>query len=313
MKYLIIGAGGTGGSIGGFLANAGKDVTFIARGKHLEAIEQRGLLVLSPKGKLHIKNAKAVKGDFYDDKADVIFVCVKCYSIDDILPYIEKAAHKDTVVIPIMNAFGWATRIAEKIKAEIISLGSCIYIASDISNYGEITQRSDLFKIVYGIRENDLKNRERKELLPLLKEIKYDLLESGIETKISKNINEDVFKKFSFVSPMSAVGAYFDVNAGQLQLKGEPRDTFIELIKEVEKVAKAEGINLKDDIVKKNLDILSTLLPNMTSAFQKDLKKGERTEMDGLILDVLFKAEKFGIDLPVYRKIADELIKRYGI
>lgn len=45
MKYLVIGAGGTGGCIGGYLADAGRDVTLIARGKHLEAIRRDGLVL----------------------------------------------------------------------------------------------------------------------------------------------------------------------------------------------------------------------------------------------------------------------------
>lgn len=313
MKYLIIGAGGTGGSIGGFLASKGKDVTFIARGKHLEAISQNGLMVLSPRGKLHIKNARAFTGENYNEKADVIFVCVKCYSIDDVMPYIAKASHENTIVIPIMNVFGRATKIAETIPG-IISLGSCIYIASDISNYGEIIQRSDIFKIIYGIRENDKINKEReKELMPILEEITNDLIECGIDAHISKNINEDVFRKFSFVSPMSATGAYFNVNAGILQREGKERDFFIKLIKEVDSVAKAMNINLKGDIVKENLDILNGVLPNMTSSFQKDLDKGGKSEVRGLIFDVLNKSEIYGVDVPGYKAVAEMLEEKYDL
>ena len=89
MKYLIVGTGGTGGAIGGFLAASGKDVSFIARGSHLEAIRQNGLVVDSElRGRLHIENAQAFDMESYEDSPDVIFVCVKGYSVDSITePY----------------------------------------------------------------------------------------------------------------------------------------------------------------------------------------------------------------------------------
>lgn len=106
MKYLILGTGGTGASIGAFLAAEGKDVTFMARGAHLEAMRKNGLVLDSGlKGHVEIKNVKAFEGKDINDKADVIFVCVKSYSLEDIIPVIKRAAGADTIVIPILNMF----------------------------------------------------------------------------------------------------------------------------------------------------------------------------------------------------------------
>ena len=95
-KYLIVGTGGVGGSIAGFLSLAGEDVTCIARGEHLKAIREKGLILKSDLKGEHRLPVKAFTAEEYTDKADVIFVCVKGYSIDSIKEVLEKAAKPDT-------------------------------------------------------------------------------------------------------------------------------------------------------------------------------------------------------------------------
>lgn len=103
MKYAIIGAGGTGGSLGFFLTKAGKDVTLIARGKHLEAIRKNGLgMECLWDHKREMIPVKACTVEEYSDTPDVILVCVKGYSMTETIPVIRKLAGKDTVVFPIL-------------------------------------------------------------------------------------------------------------------------------------------------------------------------------------------------------------------
>lgn len=95
MKYLIVGSGGTGAAIGAFLANTGKDVTFMARGAHLEAMKKNGLVLDSAlKGKIELNNVKAYEGKDIHEKYDVIFVCVKSYSLKEVLPVIKNTRFK---------------------------------------------------------------------------------------------------------------------------------------------------------------------------------------------------------------------------
>ena len=113
MKYAIIGAGGTGGSLGFFLTKAGKDVTLIARGKHLEAIRKNGLgMERLWDHKREMIPVKACTVEEYSDTPDVILVCVKGYSMTEIIPVIRKLAGKDTVVLPILNIYGTGGKLA---------------------------------------------------------------------------------------------------------------------------------------------------------------------------------------------------------
>lgn len=147
LKYLIAGTGGVGGSIAGFLALAGKDVTCIARGEHLAAIREYGLRLHSDlKGEQTLKipaytaeEYAALVSPSADCKADVIFVCVKGYSVDSITELIKRAAHKDTVVIPILNVYGTGPRI-QRLVPGVTVLDGCIYIVGFVSGKGEITQ-----------------------------------------------------------------------------------------------------------------------------------------------------------------------------
>lgn len=116
-----------GGSIAGFLALAGKDVTCIARGKHLDAIRQKGLHLKSDLKGEHFLPVKAYTAEEFEGKADVIFVCVKGYSIDSIKEVLERASTPETLVIPILNVYGTGPRIGRLVPSVHV-LDGCIYI-----------------------------------------------------------------------------------------------------------------------------------------------------------------------------------------
>ena len=100
LKYVVLGAGGTGGPIGGYLTRAGKDVTLIARGRHLEAMKSGGLEI-ELGGEHFLASVKACSMEEYKETPDVIFVCVKGYSLDEAADFIKRTADPHTVVIPI--------------------------------------------------------------------------------------------------------------------------------------------------------------------------------------------------------------------
>ena len=128
MKYLIIGAGGTGGVVGYYMTRAGKDVTLIARGAHLEQMQTKGLTL----EKMWDQSAetisvKASDMEHYTEQPDVILVCVKGYSLTDTIPFIQKVAKKDTVVIPILNIYGTGAKM-QKEMPELLVTDGCIYV-----------------------------------------------------------------------------------------------------------------------------------------------------------------------------------------
>ena len=185
MKYLIAGTGGVGGSIAGFLSLAGKDVTCIARGAHLQSIQTNGLKLKSDLKGEHTLRIPATTAEEFNGKADVIFVCVKGYSVDSIVELIKRAAHKDTVVIPILNVYGTGPRI-QKLVPEVTVLDGCIYIVGFVSGTGEITQMGKIFRLVYGAHRGTVVKPG------LLEAIQQDLQEAGIKVDLSPDINESL-------------------------------------------------------------------------------------------------------------------------
>lgn len=302
LKYLIIGAGGTGLPIGAYLAKAGKNVTFIARGANLKAMKNGGVKIASPQNEFVMSPVNATDFESYNEKADVIFVCVKGYSLDSIIPHMQRIADKDTIIIPILNIFGTGGELQKHFPESLVTDG-CIYIAAQVSDPGCIKMNGDIFRIIFGVRNNE-DYRER------LREIESDLRESGITGILSDNIARDALLKFSYVSPQGACGLYYNVSAGEIQKQGEIRDCFAGLVGEINTLALAMDIHFDEDIVQRNLDILDTLTPNATTSLQRDIAARHQSEIDGLIYEVVRLADKYGVDAPLYRKIADELRNR---
>ena len=310
LKYLIAGTGGVGGSIAAFLSLSGKDVTCIARGEHLAAIRGNGLQLHSDLKGEHTLKIPAYTAEEYttlasastDYQADVIFVCVKGYSVDSITELIKRASHERTVVIPILNVYGTGPRI-QRLVPGVTVLDGCIYIVGFVSGRGEITQMGKIFRLVYGAHRNTIVSRETLET------VQRDLQESGIKAEISDDIKRDTFVKWSFISAMAVTGAYYDVPMGEVQKPGEVRDTFIGLSQESAALGRKLGIEFKEDIVEYNLKVIDKLAPESTASMQKDMAKGHQSEIQGLLFDMIAAAEEQGVEVPTYRMVAKKFEK----
>lgn len=300
MKYLVIGAGGTGGCIGGYLAKGGMDVTLIARGSHLKAMRENGLTII-PAGRepYTISPIQATDTGHYEGRPDVVFVCVKGYSLPDVIPFLQKICTKDTVVIPILNIYGTGGRLQPHLPGTLVTDG-CIYIAASIDHPGAIALQGDIFRVVFGVRTPE-------EFRPVLEKIQSDLTRCGITAILSGNIQRDALQKFSYVSPAAACGVYYDVKAGAMQQPGEIRDTFAALIREIDALAAAMGIPFPSSMVETNLAILDTLSPEASTSMQRDLWAGHQSEVDGLIFEVVRLGQRYGVPTPTYRMVARKL------
>lgn len=297
MKYLVIGAGGVGGSIGAFMTEAGKDVTLIARGEHLKKMQETGLAMeTTVKGSYVVKPIKATDMEHYNDTPDVIFVCVKGYSLTETVPFLQRVCDAHTIVIPILNIYGTGGRLQKELPNALVTDG-CVYIAAQIKEPGVIWQNGDIFRIVYGVRNPE-------ESRPELSQVAADLKDSGIEGILSDHIRRDALQKFSYVSPMAACGLYYHVSAGEVQKTGEARDTFVKLMKEIDALAIAMGVPFQVDIVATNLQILDTLSPTASTSMQRDIYAGKSSEIDGLIYEVVRMGEKYQVPVPAYEMIA---------
>lgn len=300
MKYAIIGAGGTGGILGFHMTKAGKDVTLIARGRHLAAMQESGLAVEKMwDGTTETIPVKAADMDHYSERPDVILVCVKGYSLEDTIPFIQSVANPSTIVIPVLNIYGTGAKMQEKLPNLLVTDG-CIYVSANIKEPGVLIQHGKILRVVYGVRE-------KEEYDPRLEEIKQDFDVSGIDGVLSENIRRDALEKFSYVSPIGAAGLYYHATAADFQREGEEREAFKTMIREITALAEAMGVPFERDMVEVNLKILSTLASEATTSMQRDVMDGKSSEIDGLVYEVVCMGERYHVPVPMYEKVAEKL------
>lgn len=298
MKYAIIGAGGTGGILGFYMSKAGKDITLIARGRHLAAMREKGLAVEKMWNQTtECIPVKATDMEHYSEQTDVILVCVKGYSLEDTIPFIQRVAKPSTIVIPVLNIYGTGAKMQEKLPGLLVTDG-CIYVSANIKEPGVLIQHGKILRVVYGVREV-----HSEDVMDCLKEIKRDFDDSGIDGVLSANIRRDALEKFSYVSPIGAAGLYFHATAADFQREGEQREAFKTMIREIAALAEAMGVHM----VEVNLKILSTLAPEATTSMQRDVMEGKSSEIDGLVYEVVRMGEKYHVPVQMYRKVAEKL------
>lgn len=297
MKYAIIGAGGTGGCLGFFLQKAGKDVTLIARGKHLEAIRKNGLTIqkLWDESRETLP-VKACTAEEYKEIPDVILVCIKGYSMDETVPTIKKIAGKETVVIPILNIYGTGGRLQKKLPDLTVTDG-CIYVSANILEPGVILQHGKILRVVFGARKPEEETEK-------MREVAKDMVTDDLEVILSENIRRDAMVKFSYVSPIGTAGLYCNAVAADFQREGEQREMFKALIREIVALSHAMGIEFAEDLVERNLKILAALSPEATTSMQRDVMEEKCSEMDGLVYEVVRMGEEYKVDMPQYKKAA---------
>lgn len=298
MKYLVYGAGGTGGCLAAFLAMGGKDVSLIARGAHRDAIEKDGLVLETGHGTFAVP-VPAWEQEQYHGQPDVIFVCVKGYSLESTLPTLERLCRPETIVIPILNVVGTGSVLQPKLPQSLVTDG-CMYIAAEIKAPGTIHMSGDLFRVVFG-------PRTPAEYRPELEQVAQDLSDCGIESILSENIQRDAWMKFSVVSPMAACGIFHNIKVGDMQHPGPMRDDFVAFVHEIGAVAAAMGIPLADDLAARSLAVQDSLAPDASTSLKRDLDAGKPSEVDGLIFQVVRLGRQYGVPTPRYDAVAAKL------
>ena len=300
MKFAMFGAGGTGGVLGGYLALAGYDVTLIARGRHLEALQKDGLTIeTAHRGVLHIKNVKAETAELYSETPDVLFVCCKYYGLADAIAFAKRAASEDTLIIPILNVFGTG-EVMQKDLPGLTVLDGCIYIFGNLKAPGVLEQPQKILRVIFGFRPGQDKRLEEKA-----KALEKLLQDADIRGHYSLDIRRDALTKFGFVSPMGAAGLYHNVTSEAFQKEGAVRETFIGLIREVEALGKAMGIVFEKDLQESGIALIDAFKPGLKTSMQRDVEKGGASEFEGLVNSVVALGERYGVPVPLYKKISD--------
>ncbi|MBR8538091.1 2-dehydropantoate 2-reductase [Carboxylicivirga sediminis] len=293
MNIAIIGTGGVGGYFGAKLAQAGNNVTFVARGQHLKAIQANGLHVKSINGDVILKDVQVTDCITNIKAADLVITAVKAWQIKEIRNDIRDIIHDKSIVLPLQNGVLAAEELSEVIDAKNIMGGLC-RIISKIEAPGVINHFGVQPEIVFG--ELDRQESERMMLLSSLFE------QAGINYKASRDIEADVWKKFISIC-VSALLAVTKTTYGEMCELKETYQMMTELLNEIYLVSQKAGVNIKPDFIDKTISFIKSFPYDSTSSLTRDVLEGKPSEIDYQNGTVVRLAEKYGVDVPVNRFI----------
>lgn len=291
MNIAILGAGGVGGYYGGILARAGHRVALLARGAHLEALRERGLEVRMPEGTFTV--AVEAVGDADELRGiELAVVAVKNYSLAEIAPAARLLAERGAVVVPLLNGVEAADRLIEAgVPGERV-LGGLTEISAVRIGPGVVERRSPFQRVVVGERAGG--DSERAE------RIAAAFREAGAEARASDDITVDLWRKFAFISTMSAVCGLARTPIGPVRAAPLGNLLIERALREVTAVARARGVPLPADVEEKLLGFVSGLPAAMKPSFLLDLEAGGPTELDDLSGAVSRLGRQAGVETPVH-------------
>jgi 2-dehydropantoate 2-reductase len=294
MKIAVYGTGGVGGYFGGLLAHYENEVTFIARGAHLEAIRANGLQVFSTNGDFHIYPAEATDNPAEIGVVDYVIVAVKDYHLDQIIPNISPMVGSKTTVVPLLNGVDAHERIAHELGQSAVVGGLCS-IVSMIEAPGVIRQPSKLQRIRVG--ELDRKKSERVDRL-------VDMWSAmGVDASQAKDIYSAIWTKFVFIASFGGVSSLARVSMGKILDCPETRALYREAIAEVVALANAQEIELAEDIVERTMKFSESFEPSATSSMQRDVAAGNPFELGAFSGKIVSLGKKLEVEAPVHAAI----------
>ncbi|MEZ4797204.1 MAG: 2-dehydropantoate 2-reductase [Flavobacteriaceae bacterium] len=270
MNIVVFGAGGVGGYFGGKLAQAGKDVTFIARGKHLQAIKTNGLQIKSIHGDFKV-HPKATDDVANIKSPDLIILGVKSWQIDEVATQLKPVINENTIVLPLQNGADNADRLRAIIPHKNVFAGLC-KIVSRVESPGVIDHFAFDPEIVFG--EYDNEHSKRVQNVSAL----FD--KAGIKNKVSDDIHLDIWKKFLFIATVSGIGALTRVEFGVMRNDENIRQIMYQTANEIVAVANAKGIALTIDDIEMVLKVVDNLNAKTTASMQRDIMEGRPSELD---------------------------------
>ena len=292
MKIAIIGTGGVGGYFGGKLANAGFDVTFLARGKHLETIKENGLVVKSISGNFQVKNTNATDNMKEIGHSDLIILAVKAWQLKSIREELKSMTHPTTLLLPLQNGVVATEELAEKVDKKHL-LGGLCRIISKIEAPGVIHHFGvPSPKITFGEPDNSISDR--------LQTIKTIFDEAGIDSEISTDIDAELWKKFLMIC-VSGLLAVTRTTYGELREMKETRQMMIELFTEIYNLSQKMGIHIEPDYIEQTVKLIDQLPYDSTSSLTRDIWEGKPSEIEYQNGTVVRLGLEHNVETPVNR------------
>lgn len=291
MRIAIFGTGGVGGYFGGRLAQAGHDVTFLARGAHLRAIRDAGLRVTSTLGDFTVQPAQATDDPAEVGEVELVLVAVKAWQVADAAAAMRPMVGAETVVLPLQNGVEAPAQLAGVLGAGPV-LGGLCRILSYVEGPGHIHHAGIEPYIALG--EMDGARSERMARLVALLQAA-----EGIQAEAPADIRSALWAKFLLICPWSGVGAVTRAPIGVTRSLPGTRALLEGAMAEVAAVARGHGIALPEGIIARTLAFLDGLPEGGTASMQRDIAEGRPSELEAQNGAVVRLGAEVGVPTPV--------------
>jgi 2-dehydropantoate 2-reductase len=292
MKIAILGSGAVGGYYGARLARAGHDVTFIARGAHLAAIRERGLAIRSPLGDFVARGAAAERTDDVGP-VDAVIVAVKAYDNATALPMLHPLLGGETAVLTVQNGVDSAAEVAA-VAGQDRTLGGTTYIATALDSPGVIVQTGTHRRVVFGEVFG-----ERQRVSPRVRQLEDAMRAADIQAEGVPDGRVPIWEKFIFLAALAGFAGASRLPIGTLWADDVTRARFMDACREIERVARAEGVPVAADVVERIPAYVEGIPGSMRASLLIDLSQGERIEVEALQGSVVRRGERAGVATPI--------------
>ena len=299
MRIGVFGAGGAGGRFGAALARAGEELVLVARGAHLRAIREGGLVVETPEGEIRVRPAAASDDPAEAGPVDVVLLGVKSWQVEEAARAMRPMLKPDTFVVPLQNGVEAAGQLAAALGAKRVLGGLCATF-SFLTAPGRIRSIGQVHTVGFG--ELDNRASERGQRLARAFEA------AGIRATIPPDIHVALWQKFLFVVPFGGVGALAGEPIGVIRSRPDTRRMLLDGMREIFEVGNARGVSLPEGSVEKAMDFLESLAPDGTSSLQRDIAEGRPSELDAWNGAVVRLGAEAGVPTPVHEGIYRRLL-----
>lgn len=292
MRIAIVGSGAVGGYYGAMLARAGHRVTFVARGAHLRAIRERGLLVWSPLGDFTVR-APAESEFSRVGPVDLVLLAVKTYDNDVVLPQLPVLCGPGTIVLTLQNGVDSPIEVAQAVGEERVLAGPT-YVATALSAPGVIEQTGMHRRIIFGeVFEPAAGVSDR------VRRVAEAFTSADIQAEPVADARIPLWEKFIYLASYAAFSGSARKPAGAIW--GDPfvRERFLSAVDEVEAVARAEGISIPDGQRERIVAYMNTVPATMRASLLIDLQQGKRIEVEALQGSVVRRGAARGVPTPI--------------
>lgn len=292
MRIAFIGAGAVGGFYGAQMARQGHDVSFIARGAHLQAIQQNGLRIVGPLGDYTVK-PQAESDPAKIGHVDYVVHTVKTYDNASAIPLISPLVGPSTSVLTLQNGVDSAEEIAA-VVGEPATLGGSTYIATAIDAPGVIRQTGTHRRVVFGEYF-----RPEGSVTPRVKTLAEAMAACDIHVEAVVDSRHTVWEKFTYLAPFAAFTGAARLPIGPLWSDDYIKNMFLDAVEEVANVARAHGVKLPDDHRDRVYEYAIKLPPSTRSSLLIDLQLGKRIEVEALQGSVVRRGARVGVATPI--------------